>query len=149
MSLCLGRVNAFLLRRPLSTMATGMPRRRKYAPIAHERGTLCRSATAEIPFRESSRTSRASPIGPEWRPFQSAMTHTTLGGHPLNSWSKGACVSIRTRRSGYCRASEQTTGTVMATSPKAEVRMTRMERGSLSVFIFPPLFARFLGNTFP
>ena len=49
MSLCLGRVNAFLLRRPLSTMATGMPRRRKYAPIAHERGTLCRSATAEIP----------------------------------------------------------------------------------------------------
>lgn len=89
--------------------------------------TSCRSAT--ISKRPSSELSFSTPFSPLCRPVKSGETNSKAS-IPLKKGCKKAGVSTTICASGYCLRNAPTTGTLIATSPIAERRMTRIRIGA-------------------
>ena len=123
-------INSFFSVRPLSSWIILRSKRNILRILL--RSTLCKSATASIPIILSSLERSKSPKKPLCFPFKSAENTATF----FKSRKKGlkrSLVKTVSLTSGYCFVKARNTGTVMATSPIAERRMTRICVGNLAI----------------
>ena len=91
--------------------------------MAYVRITSCKSMNKSIEYsRRNSRNSLHIPFTPRYFIFTSTPITTRFEGALMKSDDATCCVIITNRVPGYAAHTEYTTGTVIATSPRAENR---------------------------
>ena len=117
------RVNAFLLALPLSVKATFFPLKANNVLMICERKTLCKSATASILSCFKSEYNFNKPKNPLCLCLTSTAKKSKFRIPSKKGLKKGRETTV-IFTFGFCSTNALITGTVIATSPMADIRIT-------------------------